>query len=180
MKRKEHTVSAKKQSGNGPRTGFGKFMVYKFIPQYSNNVQGLVYMGAAFLIIIVGLRGLGELAGQIAIVPRFLLEGKKVSPNWVMVALFLEFALLMVMAITTFFTPEEPMFDEPTVHKGDMPSDELQRIKNQMAEIKSLAKSDIDTLNEYLESINNVNRKLAQSKSDFLKSLGDLRQLFKQ
>ncbi len=172
-------MSTKKNTGNGPRTAFGKFMVYKFIPQYSNNVQGLVYMGAAFLIIIVGLRGLGELAGSIAIVPRFLLDGKKVSPNWVMVALFLEFALLMVMAITTFFTPEEAMFDEP-VHKGDLPSDEFQRIKNQMAEIKSLAKDDIATLNEYLESINSVNRKLAQSKSDFLKSLGDLRQLFKQ
>ncbi len=172
-------MSTKRQSGNGPKTAVGKFMVYTFIPQYANNVQGLVYMGAALLIIIVGLRGLGELAGQIAIVPKFLLEGKKVSPNWVMIALFTEFALLMVMAITTFFTPEEPMFEEP-VHKGDLPSDELQRIKNQMAEIKSLAKGDMDTLNEYLESINNINRKLAQSKSDFLKSLGDLRQLFKQ
>ena len=171
-------MTTKKSLQNGPRTAFGKFMVYKFVPQYANNVQGLVYMGAAFLIIIVGLRGLGEVAGKIAIVPKFLLEGGKVSPNWVMIALFLEFSLLMIMAIVTFFTPEDSMFEEP-IHKGDLPSDEIQRIKNQMVEIKSLAKEDLETFNEYVESINNVNRKLAQAKSDFLKSLTDLRQLFK-
>ena len=66
-------------------------MVYKFVPQYANNVQGLVYMGAACLIIIVGLRGIGKVAASIAIVPKFLLglDGK-VAPMWVMAALFLE------------------------------------------------------------------------------------------
>lgn len=171
-------MSSKKASQSGPKTSFGKFMVYKFIPQYSNNVQGLVYMGAAFLIIIVGLRGLGEVAGNLKIVPAIMLEGKKLSPNWVMGALLLEFSLLMIMAVVTMFTPEDSLFEEP-VHKGDLPSDEIQRIKNAMIEIKSLAKEDIETFNEYVEQINVVNRKLAQAKSDFLKSLTDLRQLFK-
>jgi len=171
-------VSTKQTSQNGPSTAFGKFMVYRFIPQYANNVQGLVYMGAACLIIIVGLRGLGEVAGKLSVVPKFMLEGNKLSPNWVMGALLLEFSLLMIMAIVTMFTPEEPMFEE-SAHHGELPSDEIQRIKNAMQEVKSLAKEDIETFNEYVEQINNVNRKLAQAKSDFLKSLTDLRQLFK-
>lgn len=165
----------------GPRTAFGRFMVYKFVPQYANNVQGLVYMGAAFLIIIVGLRGLGHVAWEIPIVPKFLLDAAthKVSPNWVMTALFLEFFLLMIMAIVTFFTPEDQGgFGEPT-KSGDNLGEQLDLIRKEMAAIKSIAKEDIDTFNEYIESLNHVNRRLAQAKTDFLKSLSDLKQLFK-
>ena len=164
----------------GPKTAFGRFMVYKFVPQYANNVQGLVYMGAACLIIIVGLRGIGKVAASIAIVPKFLLglDGK-VAPMWVMAALFLEFSLLMVLAIVTFFTPEDQGgFGEPA--KSSTPlAEEIERIKSEMAALKSIAKEDIDTFNEYVEALNHVNRRLAQAKTDFLKSLSDLKQLFK-
>ena len=157
----------------GPRTAFGRFMVYKFVPQYANNVQGLVYMGAAFLIIIVGLRGLGAVAYDIAIVPKFLMDHvtHKVSANWVMIALFLEFSLLMIMAIVTFFTPEEQGgFGETSKSEGNL-GEQLDLIKKEMAAIKSIAKEDIDTFNEYIESLNHVNRKLTQAKTDFFKSL---------
>lgn len=172
-------MSAKHSTPGGPKTSFGKFMVYTFIPKYSNNVQGLVYMGAAFLIIIVGLRGLGTLASKIAIVPAFLLEGEKVSPNWVMIALFLEFALLMILAIVTMFTPEEMGGEAHTARSATGPSDDLLRIKQAMVELKGVADEDIKALNDYVEQINNVNRKLVQAKADFYKSLTDLKQLFK-
>ena len=89
-----------------PKTAFGRFMVYTIVAKYANNIQGFVYMGAAILIIIVGLRGLGELAGTLSAVPKFLLdhEGMKIDPNWVMIALFLEFFLLMILAIVTFLS----------------------------------------------------------------------------
>jgi hypothetical protein len=176
-------VSAKQATQQGPKTAFGRFMVHTFIPRYANNVQGLVYMGAALLIIIVGLRGLGGIAAQIPIVPKFLLDPAthKVSPNWVMASLFLEFSLLMVLAVVTFFTPEEAPGHEPEhVGKGaHSPSDEILRIKQAMQELQGVAKEDIDALNNYVEQINNVNRKLIQAKADFFKSLTDLKQLFK-
>jgi hypothetical protein len=155
-------------------------MVYTVIPKYANNIQGLVYMGAAILIIIVGLRGLGTLASKIPIVPGFLLAGEKIDPNWVMIALFLEFSLLMVLAVVTFFTPEDSGgFEGHPHHAGGGSSDELMRIKQAMQELRGVAEEDIKSLNDYVEQINNVNRKLVQAKADFFKSLTDLKQLFK-
>ena len=103
----------------------------------------------------------------------------KISVTYVMLALFLEFSLLMIMVIVTMFTPEDMATGEPHKHGDELPSDEIARIKREMAEIKSIAKEDIETFNEYVESINNVNRKLAQAKAEFFKSLSDLKQLFK-
>ncbi|MCE1189103.1 MAG: hypothetical protein LWX56_08165 [Ignavibacteria bacterium] len=174
-------MSAKHTNQTGPKTAFGRFMVYKFIPQYANNVQGLVYMGAAFLIIIVGLRGLGTVAYTISIVPPFLLDSAthKVSANWVMIALFLEFTLLMTLAVVTMFTPEDMGAPEPSEHGHQGQSEDIVRIKQALSELKEVADEDLKVLNTYIEQINNVNKKLVQTKADFFKSLTELKTLFK-
>ncbi len=169
------------QQQSGPKTAFGRFMVYKFIPQYANNVQGLVYMGAAILIIIIGLRGLGTAAYGIPIVPKFLFdEAHKVSVNWVMVALFLEFGLLLTLALVTFFTPEEDAGHGGHAEQKAAPTDgELQRIKAQLSELKNIAEADVKALNSYIDGLGEVNKRLAAVKQDFFKSLSELKQVFK-
>lgn len=170
---------AGKKNQDGPKTAFGRYMVYTFIPKYANNVQGLVYMGAAFLIIIVGLRGLGTVAYDIPIVPKFLFDSvtHKVAPMWVMAALFLEFSLLMVLAIVTFFTPEEFGGGEP--EKAASGDNELARLKSTINEIKGLAQEDINFLNRYVDEVGNVTKRLAGVKTEFFKSMDDLKRVFK-
>ncbi|MBI5728102.1 MAG: hypothetical protein HY965_09645, partial [Ignavibacteriales bacterium] len=58
-------------------------------------------------------------------------------------------------------------------------SEEIVKIKLALKELKEVADEDIKVLNDYVESINNVNKKLVQAKSDFFKSLTELKTLFK-
>lgn len=168
------------QQQSGPKTAFGRFMVYKFIPQYANNVQGLVYMGAAILIIIIGLRGLGAAAYGIPIVPKFLFdEAHKVSVNYVMFALFLEFGLLLTLALVTFFTPEDDGSGGHAEEKAPPTDGELQRIKAQLSELKNIAEADVKALNSYIDGLGEVNKRLTAVKQDFFKSLSELKQVFK-
>jgi hypothetical protein len=149
---------------NQPKTAFGRFMVYYFVPNFANNVQGLVYFGAAFLVIIIGLRGLGTVAGKISIVPQFLLaydaelEGFAVSPNWVMVALFTEFFLLLLMAITVFFTPEDVSYGVVHEHEETKTNTVIDQELEQIAEkvrmrIREVAEEEVKLMDAYLEKI---------------------------
>lgn len=166
----------------GPKTSFGRYMVYNFIPNYANNVQGLVYMGAALLIIIVGLRGLGTVAYTIPIVPSFLFdESHKVSPMWVMTSLFLEFALLMILAIVTFFTPEEagghgPEESKPVVPMSDA---EVAKAKMMISDLRGVVDTEMKAINDQLANLENVNKKLTAVKTEFYKSISELKQVFK-
>lgn len=155
-----------KKEPRQPKTAFGRYMQEHFIPNFANNVQGLVYYGASILVIIVGLRGLGTVAGKIAIVPKFLLaydpdlDGFSVSPTWVMFALFLEFFLLLLMATTIFFTPEEeghahhsaPHTEE---NKASAPVDmELEKVAEQVRnKIREVAQEEVKVMDAYLEKI---------------------------
>ena len=73
------------------RHGFGhgieQFMQKVFIPTFRYNIQAFVLGGAGFLVITVGLRGLGVLPLEL-----------------VYASLSLEFTMLMLWAITVFFT----------------------------------------------------------------------------
>ena len=74
--------------------GFGEgvrhFMQDVFVPLYKHSVQSFVLAAAGFLVVTVGLRGLGVLPLE-----------------YVYVALGVEFTLLVMWAITVFFTVEE-------------------------------------------------------------------------
>ena len=49
----------KKYSWNNP---FSNWLKYSFAADYEKSIQALVYAGAALLVIIVGLRGLGNIS----------------------------------------------------------------------------------------------------------------------
>ncbi|MFM7775168.1 MAG: hypothetical protein ACKO9V_10110, partial [Candidatus Kapaibacterium sp.] len=68
----------------------GLYMQRHFTIRYENPVLGLIYIGAAVLIIIIGLRGL-----------QFI---PKDSPSLVLFAISLEFMLLIVYAFTLMYT----------------------------------------------------------------------------
>jgi len=172
---------------SGPKTAFGRYMVYTFIPNYANNIQGLVYMGAALLIIIVGLKGLGTAAYKIPIVPPFLLDHatQKVSSTWVMIALFLEFTLLMILAVVTFFTPEDSFGD---AHHADdkkpaaaalVPDAEVAKAKQTISDLRGVVDAEMKVINDQLANLENINKKLTAQKNEFYKSISELRQVFK-
>lgn len=73
--------------------GLTMYMRFYFTVKYSNTVLGLVYMGAAALIIIIGLRGL-----------KFI---PSTQPSLVFFALGLEFSLLMTYAFTLIYGKQE-------------------------------------------------------------------------
>lgn len=87
----------------------GYLMTTSLIRRYENNVTGLVYLGAGFLVIIVGLRGIGDqLVNKLGLPfhPSILGERGGVA-NWlIFFALAVEFSLLIALALFTFFKDE--------------------------------------------------------------------------
>lgn len=153
------------KKANQPKTAFGKYMVYEFIPNYSNNVMGIVYLGAAILIIVVGLRGLGRVAGQLAVVPKFLIgTDGKIDPSYVMGALFLEFFLLFILAIVTFFTPEDMHVHNPEAHKDNKLEHDfvskVPQIKEELQQLKIIADEEIRTVDNYLTKFEELSKKI--------------------
>ena len=69
------------------------YMRSYFSIQYANAILGMVYMGAAVLIIIIGIRGLKFIPSS--------------EPSVILFALSLEFILLIVYAIMLIFSPKE-------------------------------------------------------------------------
>jgi hypothetical protein len=74
-------------------SGIQVYMRFHFTAKYSNAVLGFVYIGAAFLIVIIGLRGL-----------KFIPPNE---PTYVMFALGMEFTMLVVYAITLIYSKQE-------------------------------------------------------------------------
>ncbi len=73
--------------------GLKMYMRFYFTVQYANTMLGMVYIGAAVLIITIGLRG-------IKFIP-------PTQPSYVLFALGLEFSLLLVFAVTTIYQRQE-------------------------------------------------------------------------
>ena len=86
---------------------FTFWLRYRFAAEQEKSIQALVYVGAAFLVIIVGLRGLGDLSG-VSFIPRFLLNDEgKIESNIVMMGLLVEFIMLCLLAAVSFFSPKD-------------------------------------------------------------------------
>jgi hypothetical protein len=77
--------------------GISTYMKFHFTEHYANMVQGLAYAGAAFLIIMIGIRGL-----------KFI---PAVKPSPILMALGIEFSLLCLLALTLMYTEEEERTD---------------------------------------------------------------------
>lgn len=78
--------------------GLRLYMTRHFAEKYSNNVQGFAYGGAAILIVVIGIRGL-----------KFI---PPTQPSILLAAITLEFALLLMLAVTLFYTEEEQRMDK--------------------------------------------------------------------
>lgn len=78
-------------------------IAFKFIPRYENNVLALVYIGAAFLVVVLGLRGLGSS------IPDFMQDPLTHRlQNWVVfTALFTEFLMILFLGLTMLFKVED-------------------------------------------------------------------------
>lgn len=85
--------------------GLNIYMRFYFTEKYSNTMLGLVYIGAAVLIIIIGMRGL-----------KFI---PSTQPSFVFFALGLEFSLLLTYALTLIFArQEESTIEMPSESRG--------------------------------------------------------------
>lgn len=89
--------------------GLTMYMRYYFTVKYGNAILGFVYIGAAVLIIIIGLRGL-----------KFI---PSTQPSLVFFALGLEFSLLITYAFTLMYGKQE---DESITTDTSDSTDELQ------------------------------------------------------
>ncbi len=176
-------ADSKSRVSHEPKTGFGRFMVHYFIPQYANNVMGLVYIGAAILIIIVGLRGLGSSVADNPLVPQFLIEDGRIGIQYVMIALYLEFVMLLILATVTFFTPEDSNFDKKkdagsqVTHVAGVNVD-VSQVEENLKKLKTVAEDEMRLIEGYLEKfdsiadkVNNINRKNLEALSDMKEML---------
>lgn len=156
-------------SGNGHLNKKHTFME-SIALDHTNKVMGLVYIGAAFLIIIVGLRGLGSIVGDISMIPGFLVDAKsgKIDSNWVIFALFLEFFMLVLLSTVTFFTPQEEK-------KKSMAS--LEEFREGIKEIKSFTEEELKVMKSYIDEFEHMSGKISQvhtANVEALKKMSDI------
>lgn len=148
--------------------------------RYSNIIQALVYAGAAFLVVIVGLRGLGDLSA-IDAVPKWLLDEStgRISVNIVMFGLVAEFAILMAFAILFFSAPKNSLFAMNEVRTTSAATsvssaDVTKLIEAERQIIESLGKR-VETLVEserrIIEQIGGKYNELAESQRHILELL---------
>lgn len=130
----------------GFKQGFRRFMQHIFVPAYRNHTQSFVLGAAGFLVMAVGLRGLGVIAVE-----------------WVYVALAIEFMLLTLWALTMYFAPEERMEEDAFASESSQKG--VPGLENQKELVESIR--DLSTHIAFLE------RRLAVTESKF-EGLGKL------
>lgn len=140
--------------------GLRLYMAHHFTEKYSNNVTGMAYGGAAILIVAVGIRGL-----------KFIPASK---PSFILLAIFLEFTMLSLLAITLFYTEEEERMDKMLKKMEDANRSQLDILQGQQIDIHKLANALMgqaaeiiktrveDSISEYLTSDKNIEKVVAE------------------
>ncbi len=142
----KNAIRALHNIGDDHRMRFTEWMQDFVIPQFANNVQSLVYGGAGLLVMIVGLRGLGDLRA-VGFVPLFLLDADGMLKSWIVfIGLNLELAMLLLLAILFFFTPDELRYSK--VPKEQAASDEIPTVDMNQTKLEGLTKEALQALIE--------------------------------
>lgn len=105
--------------------GLRLYMSHHITEKYQNLVTGLAYGGAAFLIVAVGIRGL-----------KFIPATK---PSFILLAIFLEFTMLSLLAFTLIYTEEEERMDKMLKKMEDANRSQLEALRGQQTDIHQLA-----------------------------------------
>jgi hypothetical protein len=90
------------------------YMSHHFTGKYANNVQGAAYVGAALLIIVIGVRGLKFIPPEM--------------PSPLLFSLFLEFSLLVLLGVTLIYTEEEERLDRILKELKERSVEQAQRL----------------------------------------------------
>jgi len=156
--------------------GLRLYMAHHFTEKYANNVTGLAYGGAAVLIVAVGIRGLKFIPPQ--------------RPSFILLAIFLEFTMLSMLAVTLIYTEEEERMDKMLKKMEDANRSQLEVLRSQQYDIHQLSgvlvgqsaeiiKSRVErAISEYMTSDDNIKKVVAEEISE--KILVGLRESFSQ
>jgi hypothetical protein len=134
-----------------------------FAIEHEKSIQALVYVGAAFLVIVVGLRGLGDISNT-SYVPKFLLnQDGKIDSSIVMIGLLIEFVMLCLLAAVSFFSPRDKdnnlqssindLAGSVETLAAGVPSQFAESIKKNAREVKSAVEDFMSKEMEVIESI---------------------------
>ncbi|MHC1738632.1 MAG: hypothetical protein AB9882_11545 [Ignavibacteriaceae bacterium] len=148
-------------------TWLGDKMTTSWIDRYENNITGFVYFGAGLLVVVVGLRGLGERIMELGFpFPSWLVAKDGLKLGVIFVALFIEFGLLVFLALFTFFKDEEKQESEkPVININFGPIEGiLNQIKDNSAEIKHLLSENGEKLAGIRQRLESIDEKTEKDK----------------
>ncbi len=81
------------QKERSVRLGFAMYMHNDFIPDYKNNITAIAFIGTAFLILNIGLRGVKFMTAH--------------QPDLIVIAILVEITVLLLLGMTTWYEKEE-------------------------------------------------------------------------
>ena len=147
------------------------YMSHHFTEGYSNTVTGLAYFGAAILIIIIGIRGLKFIPAT--------------RPSLILGAIFLEGAMLALMAFTLLYTQEEERMDRMLKKMEDANRNQLETLEDVSKDMHKVAVALVEgnsemikqkvhqAVSEYLSDEKNIQGELAKEIGDIvLRAIG--------
>ncbi len=118
--------------------GMRLYMSHHIGEKYQNLVTGLAYGGASILIVAVGIRGLKLIPGA--------------KPSFILFAIFLEFTMLILLAITLVYTEEEERMDKMLKKMEDASRSELDTMRGQQADIHQMANALVGQTSEIIRA----------------------------
>lgn len=77
------------REASGARRAFGLYMHNAFIPAYKNNITAIAFVGTAFLILNIGLRGIKFMTAH--------------QPDMIIIAIVIEMTVLCLLGMTTWY-----------------------------------------------------------------------------
>lgn len=81
------------QKEKSVRQAFALYMHNEFIPEYKNNITAIAFIGTAFLILNIGLRGVKFMTAH--------------QPDLIIIAIIVEITVLLLLGMTTWYEKEE-------------------------------------------------------------------------